>query len=225
MSNIFLEAKEADELTALIARVADLSDEELTRFTALTKANNKVKAERGDKIKAIKKQIGELKVSALDLFTPEDFDQSQAQSFILGLQDKFKFQGLEVGFAAAAAKGRTAKAPKAQKAPAAVRASDANPIVITIKPEGVGRSLTYHQGRVWETASDVVKKPWAKFPESLIKAVKEGKLETFADAEWAKTKEGKLELEAIKWAANNPDKKAEENPHKPKAAAPAAAAA
>ncbi len=224
MSNIFLAQAKADRFTELDNNRHALKPEEMKEYLGLLQENSKIAGERGDKIEAIKKQLGELKVSILELFTAEVFTEEAALEVMVDLQKKFSFSAPQLGFAPVAAKKARA-ASTTPRAAAAPRASDANPIVITIKPEGVGRSLTYHQGRVWETASDVVKKPWAKFPDSLLKAVKDGKLETFADEVWVKSKDGKLELEAIKWAANNPDKKVEENPHKPKAAAAAPAAA
>ncbi|WP_430227762.1 hypothetical protein [Paraburkholderia tropica] len=226
MSNIFLEQAKVDRFAELDAKRHALSTDEQKEYLSLLQENSKITSERGSKIASLKQQLTDLKVSVLELYTPDDFDQSAAQSLILGLQEKFKFHGPEVGFSAAVGKAKASKAPRATSNKTSTpRPSDANKVVITIKPEGVGRSLTYHQGRIWEHASDAVKKPYTKFPDGLLKAVNENNLESYADAAWAKTAAGKEELEAIKWAVQNADKKVEDNPHKPKASAKDKAAA
>ena len=69
MSNIFLTQAKADRFAELDANRYSLKPEEQKEYLGLLQENSKIFAERDTKIEGFKKQVQELKVSALELFT------------------------------------------------------------------------------------------------------------------------------------------------------------
>ena len=82
-----------------------LKPEEQKEYLGLLQENSKIFAERDTKIEGFKKQVQELKVSALELFTPADFTPESALELMVNLQAVHHFSAEQLGV----------KAPKAGK--------------------------------------------------------------------------------------------------------------
>lgn len=220
MSNIFLTQAKADRFAELDANRYSLKPEEQKEYLGLLQENSKIFAERDTKIEGFKKQVQELKVSALELFTPADFTAESALELMVNLQAVHHFSAEQLGVKAPKAKAASAGGTRAKSA---ARASDANPIMIKIP--GTPRGVDYHQGRIYEQATSSLKAPYQTIAKVLDEHGKDEKsLKPFftpEGVEYFKGEQGKAELKALVHAVNNPKDPAPANPFAKKEAAAA----
>ena len=222
MSNIFLTQTKAERFAELDANRYALSPEEQKEYLSLLQENSKIFAERDSKIEALKKQVTELKISALELFTPADFTPESALNLMVNLQAIHHFSADQLGVTAPkATKGKGAKSEASK--PRATRPSDANPILIKIP--GTPRGVDYHKGRIYEQATSSLKAPYQTIAKVLAEHGKDEKslkpFYTSEGAEYFKGEEGKAELKALLHAIANPKDPAPANPFAKKEAAAA----
>ncbi len=224
MSNIFLTQAKADRFAELDANRYSLTPEEQKEYLNLLQENSKIFAERDSKIEGLKKQVAELKVSALELFTPADFTVESALNLMVNLQAIHHFSAEQLGVTVPKATKGKAESSKPRAARTA-RPSDANPIMIKIP--GVPRGVEYHKGRIYEQATATLKAPYQTISAKLEEHGKDEKsLKPFftpEGVEYFKTEQGKAELKALLHAIANPKDPAPANPFAQKEAAPAAA--
>ncbi|HVI42336.1 MAG TPA: hypothetical protein VM577_16910, partial [Anaerovoracaceae bacterium] len=124
MSNItYLPQAEAEEFNKLDEGRMSLKPADSKRYLELIQKNAKLVAERDDKVKVIKTQVGDLKVTVLELFEPKDFTKETALDFMVNLQALHHFAPEQIGVevpkavatrrASAAAAGSTERGPQA----------------------------------------------------------------------------------------------------------------
>lgn len=224
MSNIFLTQTKAERFAELDANRYALSPEEQKEYLSLLQENSKIFAERDTKIEALKKQVTELKISALELFTPADFTVESALNLMVNLQAIHHFSADQLGVTVPKGKGKAGKADGSKpRAASTSRPSDANPIMIKIP--GKPRGVEYHKGRIYEQATASLKAPYQTIAAALTEHGKDEKsLKPFytpEGAEYFKGEEGKAELKALLHAIANPKDPAPANPFAKKEAAAA----
>ena len=222
MSNIFLTQAKADRFAELDANRYSLKPEEQKEYLGLLQENSKIFAERDTKIEGFKKQVQELKVSALELFTPADFTPESALE-LMNLQAVHHFSAEQLGVKAP--KAGKGKGKAAGQSATGGRRSDANPILIKIP--GKPRGVEYHQGRIYEQATASLKAPYQTIAAALLEHGKDEKSLkphfTPEGAEYFAKPEGKAELKALLHAIANPKDPAPANPFAKKEEAAAAA--
>ena len=203
MSNIFLTQAKADRFAELDANRHALKPEEQKEYLSLLQENSKIFAERDSKIESFKKQVAELKVSALELFTPADFTPESALELMVNLQAVHHFSAEQLGVKAPKTKGGKGGGTRAASTS---RPSDANPILIKIP--GKPRGVEYHQGRIYEQATASLKAPYQTIAAALLEHGKDEKSLkphfTPEGAEYFAKPEGKAELKALLHAIANP---------------------
>lgn len=210
MSNIYLNADDNAVFQDLMGRFIDLDEEDMKKLTALRKKSQDAKGKRD---KLVSDVLDSMK-KVLPAMTLEEIFGENLGAVLA-----------DAGYVheSAIPKAGKGKGSSASKASGAPRPSNANPILISYK-SGKGRGFAYHQGRVFEAASDAVKQPWAQFPDTLLQhGQSEESLLDIATDEGKKyfAKEGKEELAKLVALAKEAKAKADA---KTPAAAPAVAA-
>ncbi|MHA6860397.1 hypothetical protein [Ralstonia pseudosolanacearum] len=223
MSNIFLTQAKAERFAELDANRYSLKPEEQKEYLGLLQENSKIFAERDTKIEGIKKQLEDLKVSVLELYTPADFTAESALELMANLQAIHHFSAEQLGVTVPkAGKGKGGKG-EGQKAQRTARPSDANPVLIKIP--GTPRGVDYHKGRIYEQATSSLRAPYQTIAKVLDEHGKDEKsLKPFftpEGIEYFKGDEGKAELKALLHAIANPKDPAPANPFAKKEAAAA----
>lgn len=185
MSNIYLNADDNAVFQDLMGRFIDLDEEDMKKLTALRKKSQDAKGKRD---KLVSDVLDSMK-KVLPAMTLEEIFGENLGAVLA-----------DAGYVheSAIPKAGKGKGSSAPRAPRAERPSDANPILLSHK-SGKGRGFAYHQGRVFEAASDAVSQPWAwaQFPATLIQfGQSEESLLDIATDEGKKyfAKEGKEEL-------------------------------
>ncbi|KVV20891.1 hypothetical protein WK78_26645 [Burkholderia cepacia] len=212
MSNIYLNADDNAVFQDLMGRFIDLDEEDMKKLTALRKKSQDAKGKRD---KLVSDVLDSMK-KVLPAMTLEEIFGENLGAVLA-----------DAGYVheSAIPKAGKGKGSSASKASSTSRASNANPVLIQSKPVGKGRGWAYHQGRVFEAASDAVKQPWAQFPDALLQhGQSEESLLDIATDEGKKyfaKEEGKAELAKLVALAKEAKAKADA---KTPAAAPAAAA-
>lgn len=225
----YLNADKQARYNELLANFADLDDKGTEELTKLKKELNTNKSKRGDNVTKVATQIKELNLTIGELFGSDLAETLRAEGVTiteLFSREEISDAAHMLGLVATAGK-KTATT----RAPAAVRPSDANEILLTKAPaSGKGRAFAYKQGRVFEHANDAVKTPWVvqpkQFPQTLIDNGQSEaallKIATEAGKAFFATEEGKKELALLVEVSKDAKKKLDEKAAKD--AAPAAAA-
>lgn len=197
----YLNAEKQARYDELLAGFADLDEKGMEELTKLKKELNTNKTKRGDNVAKVSTQIKDLNLTIAELFGENLAETLRTEGFTITQL----FSREEISDAAHML-GLVAKAGKkagATRAPAAVRPSDANEVLLTKAPaSGKGRAFAYKQGRVFEHANDAVKTPWVvqpkQFPQTLIDNGQSEaallKIATDAGKAYFATEEGKKEL-------------------------------
>ncbi|MBY4717480.1 MULTISPECIES: hypothetical protein [Burkholderiaceae] len=225
----YLNAEKQARYDELLAGFADLDEKGMEELTKLKKELNTNKTKRGDNVAKVSTQIKDLNLTIAELFGENLAETLRTEGFTitqLFSREEISDAAHMLGLVATAGK-KTATT----RAPAAVRPSDANEVLLTKAPaSGKGRAFAYKQGRVFEHANDAVKTPWVvqpkQFPQTLIDNGQSEaallKIATDAGKAYFATEEGKKELALLVEVSKAAKKALDEKAAK---AAPAAATA